>query len=431
MGRGHADVVTDSPRPIWRGRALALSGIILLAMSLRTAVASLAPLLGIVESDFPLPAAVVGAIGTAPPVMYAVFGIITPALERRWGLERLAAVAMAVAALGLVGRALAFDALSLVAATTVIFAAVGVGNVLLPPLVKKYFPDRIGLLTTIYTTVLAVSTSVPPLVAVPVADAAGWRASLGLWSVFAAVALIPWAVLVLGGRKGAPPSTGSHRVVEGVHPSSRRPALARTLWRLPRTWAITATFAISGIVAYTSFTWLPRILIDTALVGDAESGALVALFAAVGLPASLAVPILAVRFRAVGVIYVISCAGGLGGAAGLLIAPSAAPIVWVVLLGLGTMVFPLVFVLLNVRTETHRTAVALSGFVQGVGYAIVAAFPVTIGIVHELTQSWTFALVTLAIVLTLLAPAGVIASRPTTVEEEWRRREVKEPPAPA
>ena len=69
--------------------------------------------------------------------------------------------------------------------TAVIFAAVGVGNVLLPPLVKKYFPDRIGLMTTIYSTTMAVASFGPPLVAVPIADAAGWRLSLGLWAVFA------------------------------------------------------------------------------------------------------------------------------------------------------------------------------------------------------------------------------------------------------
>ena len=41
-------------RPLWQGRALALVGIVLFAFSLRSAVASLSPVLGFIEADFPL-----------------------------------------------------------------------------------------------------------------------------------------------------------------------------------------------------------------------------------------------------------------------------------------------------------------------------------------------------------------------------------------
>ena len=75
----------------------------------------------------------------------------------------------------MLGKHLVSDSITLLLANSLIFAAVGVGNILLPPLVKKYFPDRIGLMTTIYSTTMAVATFTPPLIAVPVADAAGWR----------------------------------------------------------------------------------------------------------------------------------------------------------------------------------------------------------------------------------------------------------------
>ena len=77
-------------RPLWQGRALALVGIVLFAFSLRSAVASLSPVLAFIAADFPMPPAIIGLIGTVPPVCYAVFGILTPQLERRFGLERLA-----------------------------------------------------------------------------------------------------------------------------------------------------------------------------------------------------------------------------------------------------------------------------------------------------------------------------------------------------
>ena len=128
--------MSSSPvRPLWQGRALALVGIVLFAFSLRTAVASLSPVLAYVGADFAVSSAVAGLIGTAPPVCYAVFGILTPQLERRFGLERLAVAAMVVAVVGMTWRGLAVDAATLLLSTALIFAAVGVGNILLPPLV--------------------------------------------------------------------------------------------------------------------------------------------------------------------------------------------------------------------------------------------------------------------------------------------------------
>ncbi|HYP73991.1 MAG TPA: MFS transporter, partial [Microbacterium sp.] len=75
------------PRPLWRGRAIALVGIVLVAFSLRSAVAALSPILDAVEGDVAVPTWVVSLIGAAPPVCFAAFGIVTPALERRFGLE--------------------------------------------------------------------------------------------------------------------------------------------------------------------------------------------------------------------------------------------------------------------------------------------------------------------------------------------------------
>lgn len=399
-------------RPLWHGRALAVLGIVLFAFSLRTAVASLSPLIGAISRDFDMPAAVVGLIGTAPPVCYALFGLLTPRLERRFGLERLAVAAMVVATVGLLWRGLAGDAVVLLLSTALIFAAVGVGNILLPPLVKKHFPDRIGLMTTIYSTTMAVATFLPPLVAVPVADASSWRISLGMWALFAILAMIPWVVMLVRER-GGPPDDDIEVPNAGVF---------GRMWSIPLAWAILAGFAVSGILAYTSFAWLPSILVDIAGVSPAVAGALLSLFAAMGLPASLLVPVLVVRHGATLALFVVAVVAGLAGVAGLLVAPQAAPWLWIVLFGTTPLLFPLTLVLLGVRTRSHESAVALSTFVQSIGYAIVAIFPIGIGLLHDATDSWTGALIALAVVIASALPAGFIAARPHTVEDEWERR---------
>ncbi|WP_127819253.1 MFS transporter [Microbacterium sp. CPCC 204701] len=414
-------MTSTTARPLWQGRTLALAGIVLFAFSLRSAVASLSPLFDHIAADFEVSAAVIGLIGTAPPVCFAIFGLLTPALERRFGLERLAVIAMAVVSVGLISRSFAPSSGLLLAGTALVFAAVGTGNILLPPLVKRYFPDRIGLLTTVFSTTMAASTFLPPLVAVPVADAMHWRSSLGLWAVFSLVAMVPWIQLAVR-RASHDRDARSASGEDGgdIVPASPR-ALGR-MWRLPIAWALLVGFAVSGVLAYVSFAWLPTILVDIAGVTAATAGALLALFAAMGLPCSLLVPLLVTRWNATRTLFGAAVAAGLAGIGGMLLVPTTAPWLWVALLGLAPLLFPLVLVLLGLRTRTHEGSVALSGFVQSGGYAIVALFPVGVGLLHDATGSWTGPLIVLACVVAAAIPAGVVAARPHTVEHDWERR---------
>ena len=230
-------------------------------------------------------------------------------------------------------------------------------------------------MTTIYSTTMAVASFTPPLVAVPVADASSWRFSLGMWAVFAASRSSRGSRCSCAQRSAA--------ADEDIEPPN--PQVFGRMWRLPLAWALAVGFLAAGTIAYTSFAWLPQLLVDTAGVTPAAAGALLSLFAAMGLPASLLVPLLVTRYNATRALFGVAVVTGLAGIAGLLFAPQAAPWLWVVLLGLEPLLFPLTLVLLGLRTRTHEGSVALSGFVQSIGYAIVALFPFGIGLLHGAT----------------------------------------------
>ncbi|MFF8187238.1 CynX/NimT family MFS transporter [Microbacterium sp. NPDC016588] len=389
----------------------AAAAIVLLALTLRIAVASLSPLLTVISRDFPLPAAVVGLIGMAPPVAFALSAVVTPVIERRVGLERLVLIAAVAAAAALGLRAVAVDAWTLLAATAGVFAAVGVANVLIPAVVKKYFPERVGLMTTVYTTTMAVATFTPPLVAVPLAGAIGWRGSFAVWAFVAVVAVVPWVVTSLKARAG-----------RGDAVEEPRASVLSRVVRVPQAWALVITFAVNSSVAYGMFAWLPTILIDTAGVDAATAGSLLALFSFMGLPVSLVVPLLVARLRRTTPFYVFAVASGLAGVAGLLFAPGAATVLWVVLIGLPPLMFPMVLVLFGLRTRSHETAVALSGFVQSLGYALAALVPLAIGVTHELTGGWNAGLLVVGGVIVLVVPAAVVVARSESIEEAWERR---------
>lgn len=429
-----------SARPLWQGRALALVGIVLVAFSLRSAVASLSPVIDHVAADFPVSPVVIGLIGAAPPVCFAVFGLLTPLFERRFGLERMAVAAIVLMTAGMLLRAFAPESWSLLAETALIFAGVGSGNVLLPPLVKKYFADRIGVMMTVYSSTLAFSTFIPPLIAVPVADSLGWRVSLGMWGVVAALALVPWVTLLLRSRTApvAQPTTEllmpdptdgvddlRDAVAAATGPITTQPASARVfgrLWRLPLAWSLALVFGTSSTMAYVAFAWLPTILIDTGGVSAATAGFLLSLFALVGLPCSMLVPVLVVRFQATRPLFFIAVAAGLIGLLGLLLMPTVALSLWVVIFGFTAIMFPLSLVLLSIRARTPESAVALSGFVQSIGYAIASVFPLLVGLLHEATGGWQVSLLVVAGVLVVSIPAGFVAGRRRTVEDEWERR---------
>ncbi|MBS0022918.1 MFS transporter [Microbacterium paraoxydans] len=433
-------MTVPSARPLWQGRALALIGIVLVAFSLRSAVASLSPVLDHVAEDFTVSPVIVGLIGAAPPVCFALFGLLTPLFERRFGLERMAVVAIVLMAAGMLLRGLAVDSWSLLAATAVVFAGVGSGNVLLPPLVKKYFADRLGVMMTAYSTTLAVSTFLPPLVAVPVADSLGWRISLGMWGVVAALALVPWVTLLVRSRGEADrpvptellvpdPTDGVDDVRDAVAAStgpittqSASPRVFGRLWRLPLAWALALVFGTSSTMAYVAFAWLPTILVDLGGVSPATAGFLLSLFALVGLPCSMLVPVLVVRFQATRPLFFVAVVAGLVGLLGLLLVPTVALPLWVAIFGLTAIMFPLSLVLLSIRARTPESAVALSGFVQSIGYAIAAVFPLLVGLLHETTGGWQVPLLVVAAVLVVSIPAGIVAGRRRTIEDEWERR---------
>jgi CP family cyanate transporter-like MFS transporter len=396
---------------------MALLGIILVALNLRTAVAAISPIVSEIGVDIPLTAVGLGVLGMLPPVCFAIFGILTPLATRRASLELITTLAMVAVLAGHLMRAASPSFSMLVVGSVVTFAGMSVGNVLLPPLVKRYFPDRIGLVTSLYATVLSVSTFIPPLIAVPVADTAGWRVSLGMWAVTALVAVVPWCAVLLRARKDR--SGQPHPQLTTAEIETASASILGRVWRTRVAWAIMVIFSVSSVNVYTFFAWMPKMLADIAGSSPGQAGALLGLYAAMGLPTALFIPLLAARLRNVGILIQIAVVLLVAGDIGLLLLPTVATWLWVSLAGLGGLLFPLALVLINSRTRTHEGAVALSGFAQGVGYTIAAAGPLLFGFLHEVSGGWTWPLLFLAVVALAPVAAGIVLSRSTMIEDAW------------
>ncbi len=403
------------PAPVWAGRGLAVVGLIVLALNLRSAVAVFSPIIDEVGVDIPLTTASVGVLGMLPPVCFALFGLLAPTVARRAGLELTVVGALVAMAVGHTVRGLSDSLEVFGVATALTLAGMGFGNVLMPPLIKRYFPDRIGLFTSVTTVMLSISTGVPTLIAAPVADTVGWRVAIGSWAALAVIALVPWVALLVQHRRRVSREASPELEGDAAGPVGRA-------WRSPVAWSIMVVQAASSFNAYAMFAWLPLLLVDTADQTPAAAGALLSLFGFAGLPAAIVVPFLAVRMRNVGILVQVGVGFFVVGYAGLLLAPATATWLWVLFAGLGPILFPVTLVLINLRTRTQRGSVVLSGFSQGFGYVIGALGPLLFGLVHELTGSWQVPIVMLLVPVVAASVAGAYLARPHMLEDSWHAR---------
>ncbi|WP_327048838.1 MFS transporter [Microbispora sp. NBC_01189] len=385
---------------LWAWLAIALT-----AVNLRTAVTGFTPLLEIIGSDLGFGVTLSGLLGTVPAVSFGIFGFLAPAVTRKFGLERTATVALGLTALSLLVRAFSPTPSLLVLSTVLALAGIGAANVVIVPLVKAWFADRLALGTSLYLILMQAGQFIAPLLAVPVAEAATWRLSVGIWAGPAAVAGVVWLVLAL--RLPA-----DHHAPAAVTATDAGPRISRS----STVWGLVILFAMISLSNYGIITWVPAVLTDAG--GSAAlGGSMVALYSAWGMLAALVVPHLATRMMNP-FIVVVGCAISLvAGYLGLLLSPLDGTLVWMCALGIGVSTFPLCMTLINRRTKSPQTASAVSGFVQGIGYGLACFGPIGLGLLREATGSWSISLLVLAATAIPGVIAGWFACRPRFVED--------------
>jgi len=398
-----------SPRTL---TVIGVAGVLVLALGGRSGVAALSPISDQVELDVPLDGIWLALVGAIPPIAYAVAALLTPRLVRRTNLEVVALGVAAVTGAAHIFRGYAPNYLGLFFGTVVLMLGVGVLNVILPGLVKLYAPARIGLLTSLYSTMMAISTAVPPAVGLLLANEFGWRLSLASWGVVSLLAIAPYAVLL--------PIAISRSAEEKRVAPVDAPQGSVRVGRSASARAIMLAFAVSGFTAYTVFAVLPKILTDHAGISVELAAIALTTFSIMGMPMSLVIPNLAVRPGWSGRLVVFAAISGAIGFLGLAFAPGLWPLLWTVLIALNTLTFSMSLALIGARTATHQMATELSGYVNTVGYLIAAIGPVVVGAVHEITDSWFVPLIVLAIFATVLLPAAAVLAKERTIEDELR-----------
>lgn len=385
-----------------------LLGVVLVALNLRVAVNSLGPLLAEVRQGVGLSPAIAGVVTMLPTLSFAVAGSTAPWLVRRFRPARILVVAMALLAGGQLLRAMADSAVIFLVCSGLALAGIAVANVLLPALVKEYFPARVGLLTGVYTMSLVLGATAAAAASVPIAELAGtWRVGIGGWAVLAVVAAVPWLPAALrraGYAERAP--------VDLDQPRPVRVRVGRT--RLG--WAMALFFGTQSLAAYAFMGWLAQLFRDAGF-SSARAGLLLAAITAFAVPVALLTPALAGRMTDLRAV-VLGLSALVGFAyVGLAVAPGTATMLWVVALAIGQGSFPLALAMIGLRARTAEGTVALSAFTQGTGYLLAGLGPLLVGVLYGVTGGWLAPLGFLMAVNIVQALAGLAVARPQFVED--------------
>ena len=377
-------------------------GVALAALNLRTAITSVGPVLDEVTGGLGMSGAGAGLLTTLPVLCFALFGGFTPVLSRRLGDHHLLVYALAALTLGLTTRALATEPWLFLALSAVALSGGAVGNVILPALVKKHFPYRVGLMTTVYTTALAAGTAIAAAATVPVEQSTGeWRLALGMYAVFGVVAALPWLAVLRHSTRGR--DSGDHLGFSHV-------------LRTGIGWQAVVYFGTQSSIAYIMFGWYAQMLRDQGM-DPSTAGVALAYLTTLGIPMSLILPVLLTRTRDQRFFVVLFAAAYLAGVAGLWISPLQGVWVWTTLIGIGMGSFVFALTMFALRTRTSAGTAALSAVGQSLGYLIGGAGPFLFGLLHDLTDSWQAPLLLVAFLVVVNLAIGLLLGRNRYLED--------------
>ncbi|MDQ4126617.1 MAG: MFS transporter [Actinomycetota bacterium] len=386
------------PGPSRARVVLVVVGVLLLAANLRPALTSVAPLIGQIRTEAGLSNGVAGLLTTLPLLAFGLLSPVAPRLSRRFGLERVLLASLLVLAVGILLRSEGAT-VALLLGSALLGAAIAVGNVLLPGLIKRDFPGRAGLMTSVYSTALAISATVAAGVSFPIAQQTGlgWRGSLALWAAPALVAALAWVPQLRGSRPEVAPN--------------RTPGRVGGLWRSALAWQVTLFMGLQSLAYYVTLTWLPEILREGGM-STARAGWMLALAQAVAIVSMFLAPVIAGRRPSQHGVVAVSAALNGAGILGLMLAPDTAAVLWIVLLGLGQgACFSLALTFFALRASDPEHSAALSGMAQSVGYLLAAFGPSFFGLLRDATHSWELPLVLMFAIVVGILISGLGAAR--------------------
>ncbi|AOA59893.1 MFS transporter [Acinetobacter larvae] len=378
-----------------RRQLLIFIGILLIATNLRAPFTGLPPLLPLIQTDFALSTVATGALTTLPLLAFALLSPVSALFARKFGLEKALFIAVLTIAIGILLRSVG-HVWSLFLGTWVLGMGIAAGNVLLPSVVKRDFPNKVAALTGAYALTMGIAAALGSATAIPLAQHFGWQ-----WALLALLLLPISTLLVWSTQLKSAQAIDSHNTQMSTQNS---------IWRSALAWQVTLFLGLNSTIYYVIVGWLPSILADAGLSAT-EAGSLHGIMQlATALPGLIIAPILhRLHDQRIPAVTVAACSAI--ALLGLWLAPQFA-LLWSIFFGIGTgagIILGLAFI--GLRTHNAQQAAALSGMSQCIGYLLAAVGPMLFGALHDVFAGWHVVLILCTLLAVLIGIIGLWVGR--------------------
>src|SRR5690625_3111872 len=384
-------------------QALLFVGVIFVAFNLRPAITSVGPLFGTIRDDIGLSNWSVAFLTSLPLIAFAIMSPIAPKLANRLSNEATLALGLLILIIGISLRSVSIIFL-IFFGTLCIGLGIAICNVLLPGIIKEKFPAKVAIMTSIYTSSMAIVATSASGVSVPLSEGLnlGWQLSLFVWVIPAVIGLAIWIIVYRKNNKKH--KAERLRFLESKTKSG--------IWKSPLAWKVALFMGLQSLIFYVMISWLPEILMAQGMK-KATAGYMLSYFQFVGIPVSFIIPMVAIKMQSqrslvifVNVLYIIRIFS-------LLMKPTfVITIIAITFVGISSSAnFALSLSFLSMRAKNPKDSAELSGMAQSIGYSLAAVGPIFIGLLYDITHAWTVPLILLIGITLIIIYVGMNAGQ--------------------
>ena len=375
-------------------KVIILLGIIFLGMILRTPITSVGAIIGPLKKLLEINNTVAGLITTIPLIAFAIFSPLVAKISNKIGLEKTIFLATIVASIGLLLRFYINTSIFFVT-TFIIGVGITVGNVLLPGLTKKYFPENLGVMTGFYAVVMNISASIAAGISYPILNTniGGEKFSTGLavniWLIISILNIVIYAIITKNNK--------SERIIE-----DKKTGVAGYLKSL-KMWSVMLSMGLQSALFYCSVSWFAEIMISKGFT-PSEAGLLLSISQFAQFPSTFLVPVLAEKIKNKLIIPIFIAIGYVASLIGMIYIQGnfALMTIYIVLFALaGGGSFSYVMYLFSAKSKNEEEAADISGLAQAGGYWLAAIFPPLLGYIRDILN-WDVAIYILIATASLL-----------------------------
>lgn len=381
--------------------------VILIAGNLRSPITSLSPVLSEIMTKLGLSNFQGSLLTSIPLLVFAGGSVLVSRIGAKIRIQYTLGLSLILLILGLYLRV--YGSVSMLyIGSFLIGIGICIGNVMTPAYIKQVFPDKIGLMTGVFSVTMNLFAALAAGYSIAIGEwtQLGWRGSLGIWIIWSIPALLVLSIELFLSKKRSDESK-SNKILEGKF----------NAFRSKQAWYISIFMGIQSLVYFCVIAMLPTVLIDYGM-DKGETGFVLLAFQLVMAPVMFICPVIASKMKEQQSLIYLAGALMVGGIGLLTIFKTQYIYFTAVMIGTSTgLAFSLSILFFSLKSRTTDGTIKVSGQAQSIGYLIAALGPPVFGVLHDWDSSWNMSFYFLIVMAVILTFSGIGAAKARFVED--------------